>query len=88
LHADGDVDSLSEHEALLLVVVGDIEVGAQGDDPLLHQHLHHLVRLVQHDHELGKSWSAKNGVVRHVEVSNQEVDIVNAEVLGGAELYW
>jgi hypothetical protein len=42
---------------------------------------------VWHNHKLGKSWSAKDGMVRRVEVGNQEVDVVDAEVLGGAELY-
>jgi hypothetical protein len=40
---------------------------------------------VRHGHELGESWSAKDGMVRCVEVSDEEVDVVGAEVLGGAE---
>jgi hypothetical protein len=42
---------------------------------------------VWHSHELGEGWSAEDGVVLYVEVSNQEVDIVGAEVLGGADLH-
>ena len=41
---------------------------------------------MQHGHKLGKSWSAKDGVVRRVKVSDEQVDIVNTEVLRGAEL--
>ena len=39
-----------------------------------------------HRHELGKSWSAKDGVVRSVKVGDEEVDVVNKEVLCGDEL--
>ena len=39
-----------------------------------------------HDNELGKSWSAEDGMVRRVEIGDEEVDIINAEVLGGVEL--
>ena len=59
----------------------------KGEDPLLSRHLQHQVRVVRHNHELGEGWSAKYGMVRCVEVSDQEVDVVGAEVLGGAELY-
>ena len=84
---DGDVHSLGEHEAFLLTGVGNIEVGAQGEDPLLRQHLQHQVRVVRHDQKLGEGWLAKDGMVCRVEVGNQEVDVVNAEVLDDAELY-
>ena len=59
----------------------------QGEDPLLHRHLQHQLRVVRHGHELGESWSREDGVVHCVEVSIQEVDVVDVEVLGGAELY-
>jgi len=39
---------------------------------------------VQHDHELGKSSSAKDGMVRLVEINNEEVDVIDAKMLGGA----
>ena len=42
---------------------------------------------MQHGHKLGESWSTKDGMVRRVKVHNQEVDVVDAEVLGGAKLY-
>jgi hypothetical protein len=42
---------------------------------------------VRHNHELGESWSAEDGVVCCVEVGDLEVDVVNAEVLRGVELY-
>jgi len=84
---DGYVHSLGEHEAFLLAGVGDVKVGAQGVDPLPRRHLQHQVRVVQHGHKLGESWSTKDGMVRRVKVHNQEVDVVDAEVLGGAKLY-
>ena len=59
----------------------------QGEDPLLRRHLQHQVRVVRHGHELGESWLAEDGAVRCVEVGDQEVDVVNAEVIGGAELH-
>ena len=34
----------------------------------------------------GKSWSAKGGMVRRVEIGDEEVDVIDAEMLGGAEL--
>jgi hypothetical protein len=42
---------------------------------------------VRHDHELGKRWSTKDGVVSALEVHDHEVDIVSAEVVGSAEMY-
>ena len=41
---------------------------------------------MRHTHKLGEGWSTKDGMVRHVEVSNQEVDVVDTEVLRGAKL--
>ena len=41
---------------------------------------------MRHNHEHGKSWAAKDGVVRRVKVGDEEVDIVDMEVLRGAEL--
>ena len=87
LHADGDVSSLGERNAFILIGVGDVEVGTQGEDPLFHWHLQHQVCVVRHGHKLGEGWVAKDGMVRCVEVGNQEVVVVDAEVLGGAELY-
>jgi hypothetical protein len=43
---------------------------------------------VRHRHELGQSWSAKYGMVRSFEVRNGEVDVVDSEVVGSAELDW
>jgi hypothetical protein len=40
-----------------------------------------------HDHELGKRWSTKDGVVSTLEIYDHEVDIVDAEVVGSDELY-
>ena len=34
----------------------------------------------------GRSWSAKDGVVCHVKVGDEEVDVVDTEVLRGAKL--
>ena len=40
-----------------------------------------------HGHELGKSWSVEDGMVRRVEVGDEEVDVIDAEVLGDVDLY-
>ena len=41
-----------------------------------------------HGHELGESWSAKDGMVGGVEVYHEEVHILSTEVVGGAKLDW
>ena len=41
---------------------------------------------MRHGHELGKSWPAKDGVVCRVEIGDEEVDVIDAKMLGGAEL--
>jgi hypothetical protein len=43
---------------------------------------------VRYHHKLGQSWSAKYGVVRSFEVHDDEVDVVDTEVVSGAELDW
>ena len=37
-------------------------------------------------HELGESWSAKDGVVGGVQIFHEEVHILSTEVVGGAKL--
>jgi hypothetical protein len=37
-------------------------------------------------HELGQGWSAKDGMVCSLEVRNDKVDMVDAEVVGSAKL--
>ena len=39
-----------------------------------------------HGHELGKSWSAKDGMVRRVEIDDEEVDVIDVKMFGGAKL--
>jgi hypothetical protein len=41
---------------------------------------------VRYRHKLGQSWSIKYGVVCSLEVRDDEVDIVDTKVVGGAEL--
>ena len=41
---------------------------------------------MRHGHELGKSWSAKDGMVCHVEIGDEKVDIIDAKMLSGDEL--
>jgi hypothetical protein len=43
---------------------------------------------VRHHHELSQRLLAKYGVVYSYEVCNDEVDVVDTEVVGGAELDW
>ena len=42
----------------------------------------------RYGHELGQSWLTKYGVVGGVEISNVEVDVLDAVVANRAELYW
>ena len=60
----------------------------QGENTLLHRDLQHHVDIMGHGHELGESWSAKNGVVGGVKVYNEEVHVLSMEVVGGAKLDW
>ena len=39
-----------------------------------------------HGHELGESWSAKDGVVGSVKVCHEEVHILSTEVVSSAKL--
>jgi hypothetical protein len=41
---------------------------------------------VRYHHKLGQSWSAKYGMLCSFEVRYDEVDVVDMEVVGGAEL--
>ena len=41
-----------------------------------------------HDHELGESKSAKDGMVGGVEVCHEEVHVLSPEVVSGAKLDW
>ena len=41
-----------------------------------------------HDHELGKSWSAKDGVVGGVEVCHKEIHVFSTEVVNTTKLDW
>ena len=41
-----------------------------------------------HGHELGESWSTKDGVVGGVKVYHKEVHVLSTEVVGGAKLDW
>ena len=58
----------------------------QGEDTLLHWNLQHQIDIMGHDHELGESWSAKDGVVGGVKVDHHEVDVFSTEILNGAKL--
>ena len=42
---------------------------------------------MQYSHELGQSWLTKYGVIGGVEVSDVEVDVLDAEVASYDELY-
>ena len=39
-------------------------------------------------HELGKRWSAKDGVVGGVKVYHKEVHVLSTKVVSGAKLDW
>jgi hypothetical protein len=41
---------------------------------------------MQYRHELGQGWSAEDGMVCSLEVRDDKVDVVNAEVVGSAKL--
>ena len=41
-----------------------------------------------HGHELGESFSAKDGLVGGAEVCHEEVHVLSTEVVGGAKLDW
>ena len=60
----------------------------QGKDALLCCNLQHQIDIMGHGHELGKSWSAKDGMVGGAKVCHEEVHILSTEVVGGAKLDW
>ena len=37
---------------------------------------------MRHSHELGKRWSDKDGMVCRVEIGDEEVDVIDAKMLG------
>jgi hypothetical protein len=41
---------------------------------------------VRYHHKFGQSWSAKYGVICSFEVRYDEIDVVDTEVVGSAEL--
>ena len=42
--------------------------------------------IMGHDHELGESWSAQDGVVGGVEVCYKEIHILSTKLVGAAKL--
>ena len=60
----------------------------QGEDTLLHWNLQHQIDIMGHDHELGESWSAKDGVVGGVEVYHKEIHVRSTKVVDAARLDW
>ena len=43
---------------------------------------------MRHDHELGESWLAKDGVVGGLKIYHEEVHVLSTEVVDGAKLNW
>ena len=86
LHSGREVHRFGDGESFSFAFIGGGDVGAQGEDALLRWNLQHQIDIMGHDHELGESWLAKDGVVGSVEVGHQEVDVLDAEVVNGAEL--
>ena len=60
----------------------------QGKDALLCCNLQHQIDIMGHGHELGKSWSAKDGMVGGVEVCHKEIHVLSTELVGTAKLDW
>ena len=86
LHSGGEVHCFGNGESLSFTVIGGGDVGTQGENALLHRYLQHHVDIMGHGHELGESWSAKDGVVGGVEVYHKEVHVLSTEVVGDAKL--
>ena len=86
LHSGREVHRFGNGESFSFAFVGGGDVGAQGENALLRRDLQHHVDIMGHDHELGESWSAKDGVVGGVEVCHKEVHVLRTEVVGGAKL--
>ena len=82
MHCFGDGESFS------FAVIGNGDIGAQDEDALLHWKLQHQIDIMGHGHELGESWSAKDGVVGGVEVCHKEVHVLSMEVVDAAKLDW
>ena len=70
LHSGREVHRFGDGKPFSFAFVGGGDVGAQGEDTLLRWNLQHQIDIMGHVHELGESWSAKDGMVRRVEVGN------------------
>ena len=87
LHVSRELRSLNDFEAFLFTRIGDVDVAFKSKDTLLGWHLEHQVRVMGYNHEFGECGSTKYGVVGTFKIRDYEVDIVDAEVIGRAELY-
>ena len=55
LHFGKEVHRFGDGKSFSFTLVGDGDVGAQGEDTLLHRDLQHHVDIMGHGHELGES---------------------------------
>ena len=88
LHSGQEVHRFGDGESFSFAFVGGGDVAVQGEDTLLRWNLQHQIDIMGHGHELGESWSAKDGVVGGVEVCHKEIHILSTEVVGAAKLNW
>ena len=88
LHFGREVHRFGDGESFSFAFVGGGDIGAQGEDALLRWNLQHQIDIMGHGHELGESWSAKDGVVGGVKVCHKEIHVLSTEVVGGAKLDW
>ena len=65
-----------------------LHIGMQGENALFRRDLQHQVNIMRHGHELGESWSAKDGMVDSVEVCHKEVHVLSTKVVGSGKLDW
>ena len=86
LHSGREVHHFGDDKSFSFAFVGGGDVGAQGEDSLLCWNLQHQIDIMGHGHELGKSWSAEDGMVGGVEVCHKEIHVLSMEVVGAAKL--
>ena len=87
LHVDREVRGFGDFEAFLFTSIGDVHIAFEREDAFLSWHIEYQVHVVRYSHEFGERWSTKDGVIGAFEVRDHKIDIVDAEVIGRAELH-
>jgi hypothetical protein len=73
--------------ALLIAVIGSLDVSPNGDDSTWSWHIQYQVGIVQNYHELGECQPSQESVVHSLKIGNLELYSFSLEVLSSPEGY-